>query len=88
MATYTVGDTTETELIEALMQAGDCATGYEGLRTEDIAEATGWSIKKVRRILKPLIRAGVVAPHKVKIVGMHGDTASSTAYQLVDACDE
>lgn len=70
-------------LLEALRDAATADTGPENaLTSEEIAEATGIEIRKLRVILKQLWKAGKVRDVRVRRPGL-GRLASVTAYELV-----
>lgn len=76
---------TEDDLLKALRAAVVKTPGGEGLRVEEIAEASGIGEKRVRVMLRRALEAGTVVRTKRNIPRIDGVVTTVTTYKLAKA---
>ena len=74
---------TEADLLEALQKASEKPLGGEGLRVEEIRQATGMSEERIRTMLRTAIQSGTVKRGERYIERLDGRRCPVPSYVLV-----
>lgn len=73
------------EVERALLAAGTRAgRTSEGFRVEEIRDVTGWSVGRIRGLLRRKIADGTVRRETVTFAGIDGRTVEVPAYVFLD----
>jgi hypothetical protein len=80
---YDVERFTEADLIEALLEAQPKAAGVPGaMRSEELADALGWSVERTRRQIRRMIAAGELGLTTKSLTRIDGVVTTVAAYYL------
>ena len=76
---------TEAQLIEQILAAHrEAAEGAPGVTVTEIADATSWHPERVRRVIRPLIRSGLVeCSNRGVRTAIDGRRSRVPVYQMV-----